>query len=75
MQTRRFTIGLFVWLNMDNEEKLQFPIFKEALPKPRNLPMEEYFSFIDMCREYFYKREVSDYWREKRRVNVPFRLK
>ena len=62
-------------MNMDNEEKLEFPVFKEPLPRPRNLPMKEYFVFIDMCRTYFYKREVSDYWHEKRRVDVPFQLK
>ena len=56
-------------------DELNFPVFKEPLPEPRNLSMEEYLKFIDMCRKYFYKREVSDYWCEKRRVNVPFRLK
>lgn len=56
-------------------DKLQFPVFKEPPPKPKTLPMDAYFDFIDMCRQYFYRREVGEYWRKKRKVNVPFRLK
>jgi len=56
-------------------DKLNFPVFKQPLPEGRTLPMEQYFEFIDMCRQYFYKRKVDDYWREKRRITQPFKLK
>ena len=55
-------------------DELNFPVFKEPLPEPRNLSMEEYLKFIDMCHSYFHNRQAEEYWREKRRVTVPFRL-
>ena len=56
-------------------ERLNFPVFKKPLPDPQHLSLEEYLEFIQFWLEHFYEREEDEYWREKRRVNVPFRLK
>ena len=56
-------------------EELNFPVFAKPLPEPRMGSMDEYLEFIKFCMENFYNREADEFWREKRRVNVPFRLK
>ena len=56
-------------------EKLNFPVFKEPLPPPPILPMDQYVKFVQ-----FFVAELMNqaaYLEEKKRgvVTVPFRLK
>lgn len=56
-------------------DKLNFPIFKEPLPPARILSMDDYLKFVHMYRRSILNRRDYAEQKEKRQVNVPFRLK
>ena len=55
-------------------EKLNFPVFKEPLPGPPILSMDQYLRFVEECRWLFNKRAYEKQ-KQEHSVNVPFRLK
>ena len=56
-------------------KKLNFPVFKEGLPGPPILSMDQYYQFVEMHLRYFFNSQANEYWKKKRAVNVPFFLK
>lgn len=55
-------------------EDLNFPIFKENLPKSKSLSMYEYYQFILFNLKTTFNREEYNKNVLERRTTVPFRL-
>ena len=60
---------------MKNEDfEIRFPEFKESLPQSRPLSMDEYFRFVQMFHKDLLNQKAYKYWKEKRTVDVRFKL-
>ena len=56
-------------------EKLNLPVIKGPLPPPKVFSMDDYFDFIQMFHAYCFNAETYEFWKQERRVNIPFILK
>ena len=56
-------------------KKLKLPVFKEPLPPPRILSMDEYLEFVQFNLKHAFDKKAYTEWKKISAVNVPFRIK
>ncbi len=55
-------------------KKLKLPNFKGPSFPSRVLSMDAYLEFVQWYRQHLFNKEAYEFWRDKMRVNVPFRI-